>query len=285
MASNSFTSLIILLSSLSFLSVRACDTNEVFISETQACYPIPSSNNSWACEWDAQCRATAGKYSRCRLEIGRCECHDTDRKYRGVLSINNTCHIKLEIGGICTSDLSCQQSIPGQSYCIGLTADPNSQGICNCAHHHYFDKSLEECLKYGTPGSACKTHFQCNQIQAMGKLSRCSPVTKLCECWDTENDIMEPTGFYQGKCYYSRQFNEPCTFREECIVGYHKNANCLLHETYRNETVCQCTEGEKCEIYNNNFHDYDYDNGTGQLESSVFLQFLTFSFAIFTIVL
>jgi len=121
-------------------------------------------------------------------------------------------------------------------------------GTCSCAGGYSFDPLLAECLEIGTnEESTCKSDRQCDDSQALGSLARCNPTTGKCQCWDTKNNE-EFVAFYRltKKCYYKRAENQNCDYREECSLGFHRKADCVVHPAYNDEKRCQCPAGESC---------------------------------------
>lgn len=197
------------------------------------------------CTRDEECQSgSPGPYSRCRREFAECECF---HKGRYSVAINNTCLPVKTQGDACTAHVQCK-SIRGQSECLGMSSSRHGVGICGCPITNFYHKDRNECLPIrNSEGSACKLGIQCSHPRGLGKLAICDERTRSCRCWDTVGGGNAKTGWHEGKCHYSREANENCENREECIVGYHPNADCLPHESYRNETVCTCPENENCD--------------------------------------
>jgi hypothetical protein len=236
--------------------VCKCDLNTVdpdaplfYSSSAISCLPIATAKTSWACSDDSQCvNSKYGKYSRCNTTLGiigvdgRCECFDTELKHREVFFVQNSCYLKKILDQTCMNDMECNATISGEAICLGAEIGENKAGVCKCADQHQFESNYKECLKLGTRNSVCKSDFQCQHEDALGPLSKCHSTSKTCDCWDPVRN----TKFHEGRCHISRGQNETCTTKLECVLGYHRDADCLEHDSYNGEKVCQCSPGATC---------------------------------------
>jgi hypothetical protein len=225
-----------------------CEEGFDFDKSREECLILPTAQNDFACLTDYQCHeSTYGLLSRC--SEGQCQCFDETYERKVILRTqDNICFKVMEVGDRCTSDLECNATIPGEAACLGLEST-NAAGFCTCAVGHIFDPAIRECLKLGKVGSPCKTSLQCQDSSALGKLSRCNNNSEVCECWAGK----ERVSGLDGRCFLSRAVNETCDSTEECMLGFHKNSECLWHEAYNFEKVCQCSPGKECRNAGNRF--------------------------------
>jgi len=226
------------------------DLFSVYTPDVGKCVPVARAVDGWACEYDLQCTSSRkGNYTWCnagRNMPGRCECLEKDDRGQAVTLIDDVCYVKKEIGSQCTNDLECQATIKGNAVCLGVKS---AFGTCDCPGGFYYDPDLNGCFQIGSnEESNCKVNGQCTHESALGELSRCDPKTGKCQCWDTRSSGQSRTAFYKltKKCFYQRKENEKCDVREECLLGWDRNADCLPHPAYNNEKVCQCPAGETC---------------------------------------
>ncbi|CAL8127389.1 unnamed protein product [Orchesella dallaii] len=168
------------------------ENGRVFSHHEKSCIEVSSTVNGFDCDTDIQCKLSSyGKYSRCNMDIDKCECHDGDQSTAlvdGVCYIQNPAQRLEKARGFqgCSSNDVCKSSSLGSlSRCNMATAqcecyDTLSNGKNEAVEYNGRCVIKKMLKQFCTEDDECRAGYHKNAV--CGPHPSFLPVEKVCFC-------------------------------------------------------------------------------------------------------